>query len=149
MYGDKREKDTPVVAVAAHHSTAKREGPPGLAVVAQPHLRRVRARQGWVVVDVERLEGEVISLCGAGRVCVAMKTGLLLAGLRINFNQRAPLAGFVTPCVTVWDRSGSTPRQPSLTWWGSSAQILAPQNWWKADVIRRRSCWVAVPGNTL
>ena len=36
----------------------------------------------------------------------SMKTGLLLAGLRINFNQRAPLAGFITPCVAVWDRSG-------------------------------------------
>ena len=35
-----------------------------------------------------------------------MKTGSL-AGLRINFNQRAPLAGFITPCVAVWDRSGS------------------------------------------
>ena len=35
-----------------------------------------------------------------------MKTGLLLAGLRINFNQRAPLAGFKTPCVAVWGRSG-------------------------------------------
>ena len=35
-----------------------------------------------------------------------MKTGLLLAGLRINFNQRAPLAGFITPCVAFWDRSG-------------------------------------------
>ena len=34
-----------------------------------------------------------------------MKTGLLLAGLMINFNQRAPLAGFITPCVAVWDRS--------------------------------------------
>ena len=61
-----------------------------------------------MVIDVERLEGEVISLCMAGGVCEAMKTGLLLAGLRINFNQRAPLAGFITPCVTVWDRSGST-----------------------------------------
>ena len=28
-----------------------------------------------------------------------MKTGLLLAGLRINFNRRAPLAGFITPCL--------------------------------------------------
>ena len=35
-----------------------------------------------------------------------MKTGLLLVGLRINFNQRAPLAGFITPCVAVRDRSG-------------------------------------------
>ena len=35
-----------------------------------------------------------------------MKTGLLLAGLRINFNQRAPLEGFITPCIAVWDRSG-------------------------------------------
>ena len=59
-------------------------------------------------MDVERLEGEVISLCGAGGVCEVMKTGLLLAGLTINFNQRAPLAGLVTSCVTVWDRSGST-----------------------------------------
>ena len=37
-----------------------------------------------------------------------MKSGLLLAGLRINLKQkRAPLAGFITPCVAVWDRSGS------------------------------------------
>ena len=41
-----------------------------------------------------------------------MKTGLLLAGLRINFNQRAPLAGFITPCAAVWDRSGLI-REPS------------------------------------
>ena len=61
-----------------------------------------------MVIDGERLEGEVISLCGAGGVCEAMKTGLLLAGLRINFNERAPLAGFITPCVAVWDRSGLT-----------------------------------------
>ena len=65
-----------------------------------------------MVMDVDRLEGEVISLYGAGGVCEAMKTGLLLAGLRINFNQRASLAGFVTPCVTVWDRSGSITLQP-------------------------------------
>ena len=45
-----------------------------------------------------------------GRVgCEAMKTGVLLTGLRINFNQRAPLAGFMTPCLAVWDRSGSIP----------------------------------------
>ena len=35
-----------------------------------------------------------------------MKNGLLLAGLRINFNRRAPLGGYITPCVAVWDRSG-------------------------------------------
>ena len=34
-----------------------------------------------------------------------MKTSLLLAGYGINFNQRAPLARFRTPCVAVWDRS--------------------------------------------
>ena len=39
-------------------------------------------------------------------MCEAMETGLLLAGLKINFNQRAPLAGFITPRVVVWDRSG-------------------------------------------
>ena len=101
MYGDKPEHDTAVVCsssssssssssrVVAHHSTAERKSPPGLAVVAQPHLPRVRPRQGWVVMDVERLEGEVILLYGAGGVCEAMKTGLMLAGLRINFNQRA------------------------------------------------------------
>ena len=77
----------------------------------------VRALQGWVVTDVERSEGEVILLCGAGVVCEAMKTGLLLAGLRINFNQRAPLAGFVTPCVAVWDRSGSISIQNSKKSW--------------------------------
>ena len=27
--------------------------------------------------------------------------GLLLVGLRINFSQRAPLAGFISPCVAV------------------------------------------------
>ena len=49
MYGDKREGDTAVVVVVvvAHPSTAEREGPPGLAVVVQPHLPRVRVRQGW------------------------------------------------------------------------------------------------------
>ena len=52
-----------------------------------------------MVTDVERLKGEMISLCGAGGVCEAMKTDLLLAGLRINFNQRAPLAGFITPVL--------------------------------------------------
>ena len=81
------------VVVVAHHSTAKRGG---LAMVVQPHLPRVRALQGWVAIYVERSEGEVISLCGAGGVCEATKTGLLLAGLRINFNQRAPLTGFIT-----------------------------------------------------
>ena len=35
----------------------------------------------------------------------AMKTGLLIAGLRINFNQRASLAGFLTPCAAGWGRS--------------------------------------------
>ena len=65
-------------------------------MVVQPHLPRVRALQGWVAIYVERSEGEVISLCGAGGVCEATKTGLLLAGLRINFNQRAPLTGFIT-----------------------------------------------------
>ena len=49
----------------------------------------------------------MISLCGVGGMCKAMKAGLLLAGLRINFNQRAPPAGFATPRDTVWDRSGS------------------------------------------
>ena len=46
-------------------------------------------------------------MCGAGGVCEAMETGSLLAGLRINFNQRARLAGFITLCVAVWDLSGS------------------------------------------
>ena len=40
-------------------------------------------------------------------MCGAVETGLLLAGLNINFNQKAPLAGFMAPCVVVWDRSGS------------------------------------------
>ena len=34
-----------------------------------------------------------------------METSLQLAGSRIEFNQGAPLAGFTTPCVVVWDRS--------------------------------------------
>ena len=54
-----------------------------------------------MVIDVERLEKEVVSLCGEGGVCEAMETGLLLAGLRITFNQRGPLAGFITPSVVV------------------------------------------------
>ena len=53
-----------------------------------------------MVIGVERLE-EVISLFGEGGMCEAMETGLLLAGLRINFNQRAPLAEFITPYVVV------------------------------------------------
>ena len=46
---------------------------------------------------------------GGWGACEAMKTGLLHlqdSGLGINFNQRA-FAGFITPCVVVWDRSGS------------------------------------------
>ena len=75
-------------------------------MVAQPHLPHVRALQGWGGIDVERLEGGVISLCGACGVCEAMKTGFLLPGLRINLNQRVHLAGFITPSVAIWDRSG-------------------------------------------
>ena len=48
-------------------------------MVAQPHLPRVRALQGWVVIDVERLEGEVISLCGAGGVWEAINENWLAA----------------------------------------------------------------------
>ena len=101
MYGDKCEEDTAAAAVVvAHHTTPQRGpsrpgcgGPPGLAVVAQPHLPRVRARQGWVVIDVERLEEEVIiSLYGAGGVGEAIRTGSMLAGLKTIFNQRAPMA---------------------------------------------------------
>ena len=73
-------------------------------MVAQPHLPRVRALQGWVVIDVDRLEGEVISLCGAGGVWGAINENWL-AACRINFNQKAPLARFITPCLAVWDRS--------------------------------------------
>ena len=103
MCGDKREQDTAVVVVVARHSTAERALP--ALLWWQPHLSRVRARQGWVVIDVERLEEEVVSLCGEGGVCEPMETGFLLAGLRINFNQGAPLAAFKTSCVVVWDRS--------------------------------------------
>ena len=35
-----------------------------------------------------------------------MKTGMKLAGSRIDFNQGAPLAGLITPCVVVWDHAG-------------------------------------------
>ena len=48
-------------------------------MVAQPHLPRVRALQGWVVIDGERLEGEVTSLCGAGGVCEAITENRLAA----------------------------------------------------------------------
>ena len=85
-------------------------------MVAQPHLPRVRALQGWVVICRAFGGGGDIVVWGGG-VCEAInenwlaacrikKTGLLLAGLRINLNQRAPLAGFITPCVAVWGRSG-------------------------------------------
>ena len=54
-----------------------------------------------------------------------MKTGLLLAGLRISFNQGPPLAGYITPCIAVWDRSGLIPvREVFINvadvdiWWG-------------------------------
>ena len=46
-------------------------------------------------------------------MCDATKTGLLLAGLRINFNERAPLAGFIIPCVAVWNRSRQPRKYPS------------------------------------
>ena len=59
-----------------------------------------------MVIDVERSEGDVVSLCGESGVGEAMKTGLQLAGSRIDFNQGAPFAGFITPCAVVWDRSG-------------------------------------------
>ena len=55
----------------------------------------------------ERLEGGVISLCGAGGVCEAINENWLAAW--INFNPEAPLAGFITPCVAVRDRSGLIP----------------------------------------
>ena len=97
MCGDKCEDTVVVVVVVvvAHPSTAERALP--ALLWWQPHLPRVRARQGWVVIDVERLEEEVVSLCGEGGVCEAKETGFLLAGLRINFNQGAPLAGYTTP----------------------------------------------------
>ena len=77
-------------------------------MVAQPHLPRVRALQGWVVIDVERLEGEVIlSSCGAGGVCEAINENWLAAcGIKDQLQPKSPRAGFVTRCVAVWDRSG-------------------------------------------
>ena len=48
-------------------------------MVAQQHLPPVRALHGWVVIDVERLEGEVVSLCGAGGVCEAINENWLAA----------------------------------------------------------------------
>lgn len=59
-----------------------------------------------VVIDVERSEEDVISLCGEGEGCEAMQTGLQLAGLRTNFNQKARLAGCIASCVAVKNRSG-------------------------------------------
>ena len=49
-----------------------REGPPGLAMVAATSsTSRVRTRKGWVVIDVERSEEDVISLslCREGGGC--------------------------------------------------------------------------------
>ena len=44
----------------AHHTTADRDL---LALLWwQLHLSRVRARQGWVTIDVERSEEDVISI---------------------------------------------------------------------------------------
>ena len=43
-----------------------------------------------MVIDVERLEGEVIPFCGAGGSCEAMKTGLLLAGLKDQLQPKSP-----------------------------------------------------------
>ena len=40
-------------------------------------------------------------VCGESWVCGAMKTGVQRAGSRVNFNQKTPLAGFVTSCVAV------------------------------------------------
>ena len=50
----------------AHRSTAERAFP--ALVWWQPHLFRVCARQFCVVIYVERLEEEVISMCEEGRV---------------------------------------------------------------------------------
>ena len=52
-----RRRHSSSVVVIAHHNTAEREGPHGLAVVAQPHLPRVRAREGWVVMDCRAFGG--------------------------------------------------------------------------------------------
>ena len=112
VYGDKREEDTAAAAVVA--KAQPREGPPGLAMVAQPHLPRVRALQGWVVIDVEHFEREVISLCGAGGVCEAInETWLAAFRIKDQLQPKSTLARFITPCVAVWDRSGLIYRRPS------------------------------------
>ena len=70
VYGGKREEDTAaaVVVGVAHHSTAER-GPsrPGYGGTAASTSCPCPTGLG-VVIDVERLDGEVISLCGAGEV---------------------------------------------------------------------------------
>ena len=96
--GHQREEDTAVVV--AHHNTAEKAFP--ALLWWYPHLSCARVRKGLVVMDVERFEEGVISLCGEGGVCEVMKTGLQLARSGTNFNQRARLAGFITPRVVVY-----------------------------------------------
>ena len=67
----------------------------------QAYLSRVRARQDWVVIDVERWEEDRF-VWGVGGVGGEIR--LQLKVLRINFNQ-AVLAEFITPCV-VYNDSG-------------------------------------------
>ena len=80
VYGDKRE-DTAAAAVVvvAHHSTAER-GP------SRPRYGGAAASTSCPCPTtglggdyVERLEGEVISVCGAGGVCEAINENWLAA----------------------------------------------------------------------
>ena len=80
VYGEKREEDTAAAAavvVVAHPSTAERG--PSRPSYGGADVPCVRALQGWVIIDVERLEGEVISLCGAGWLCDAINENWLAA----------------------------------------------------------------------
>ena len=69
-------------------------------MVAQPHLPRVRALQGWVVIGVERLEGEVISLCGAGGVCETINENWLAAcRIKDQLQPKSPLRRIYNPVL--------------------------------------------------
>ena len=84
-----------------------------------------------------------------------MRTGLLRAGLRINFNQRAPLAGFITPCVAAWDRSGliqHRPHQANRAGFHFQWRSLGPQGVKRqtaVSVLKRILPVLQTPGVTL
>ena len=61
-----------------------------MAMVAQPHRTRVRALQGWVVIDGERLEDGVISLCVGGWGVLGNENWLAACRIKDQLSTKEP-----------------------------------------------------------